>query len=124
MTLLCALLLGSPLAWSLPAEEVTLSWTHSIERVEWRETWGVRPSGLSLREARVRGSGAGMEPGEGARLEAGWWVWQPAAEVARLTLARSGTVEDYRLCLGDLCRPLTAWFSGLPESGSLALTPC
>ncbi|MEZ5450817.1 MAG: DUF1850 domain-containing protein [Thiolinea sp.] len=33
--------------------------------------------GLQLLQARVKGSGAGMEPGDDAVLKDGWWVWQP-----------------------------------------------
>jgi hypothetical protein len=40
----------------------TLVWTHSIEKVDWQEDWHVTPDGLELVQARVKGSGAGMEP--------------------------------------------------------------
>jgi hypothetical protein len=43
-------------------QSFTLVWTHSVERTEWRESWRVTPAGLVLTEARVKGSGAGMEP--------------------------------------------------------------
>ncbi|MDP3315414.1 MAG: DUF1850 domain-containing protein, partial [Devosia sp.] len=55
----------------------TLSWTHSVERTDWSETWRVSEQGLELTEARIKGSGAGMDPGEGAKLEDGWWAWSP-----------------------------------------------
>jgi hypothetical protein len=53
----------------------TLVWTHSIEKVDWQEDWRVTPQGLLLTQARVKGSGAGMEPPPGARLINGWYQW-------------------------------------------------
>src|SRR5439155_12543371 len=44
----------------------TLVWTHSIEKVDWQEDWRVTPDGLELVQARIKGSGAGMEPPPGA----------------------------------------------------------
>jgi hypothetical protein len=40
----------------------TLVWTHSIEKTDWQEDWRITPKGLELVQARVKGSGAGMEP--------------------------------------------------------------
>ena len=54
---------------TIPATTFSLSWVHSVEKVEWREEWAVTSSGLQLKQASVKGSGAGMEPGEGAGLE-------------------------------------------------------
>lgn len=86
----------------------SLSWTHSVEKTEWREDWRVTPSGLELTQARVKGSGAGMDPGEGARLEDGWWVWAPQLPVVpELVLAASGaTVSAWTLCHAGGCTEL------------------
>lgn len=83
----------------------SLSWTHSVEKTEWREAWQVTPQGLELTEARVKGSGAGMDPGEGAWLEDGWWVWSPTLPVVpELVLASSGaTVSAWTLCHAGGC---------------------
>jgi len=82
-----------------------LVWTHSVEKVEWRETWTATPAGLELVEARVKGSGAGMEPGPEAHLVDGWWVWRPARPALHeIVLARSGATADWRLCPGETCR--------------------
>lgn len=126
MTGLCAALLAGSLAWQLPgAGAFELVWTHSIEKVEWRETWAPAGDGLHLVTVRVKGSGAGMEPPEGARLVDGWWRAEPEGVVyPALTLARSGAVPDYRLCLAGDCRPLSGWLPGLPETGALILSPC
>lgn len=83
----------------------TLSWTHSVQKTQWRESWAVTPAGLELREARVKGSGAGMEPGPDAVLRDGWWVWQPRLPPQKtLSLAASGmTPSAWRLCHDGGC---------------------
>ena len=88
----------------------TLSWTHSIEKVEWRESYAVTEHGLVPGEAAVKGSGAGMEPGAGAVLRDGWWVWNPPAKpLPRLVLAASGaTGAGWRLCHSGGCVELGA----------------
>lgn len=88
----------------------TMSWTHSVQKTEWRETWAVTPAGLELREAAVKGSGAGMEPGPDAVLLDGWWVWRPALPVQqRISLAASGaTPGGWRLCHDGGCVELGA----------------
>ncbi|MBF0306688.1 MAG: DUF1850 domain-containing protein [Alphaproteobacteria bacterium] len=99
-----------------------LSWTHSVEKIEWREEWRVENGRLSVVEARVKGSGAGMEPPDGARLTDGWWVYVPdLAPLAEIVLARSDATADWRLCLGE-CRPLADW---VPlEAGTTTIRPC
>lgn len=93
-------LLAGALTLSLAGPGFTLEWTHSVERVAWRETWAVDGPLLRLVEAAVQGSGAGMEPGDGARLRDGWWVWRPALPpVPEVVLAASGATDSgWRLC--------------------------
>lgn len=100
---LCVLA-GGKLAM-LAASAFTLAWTHSIEKTAWEEDWQVMPAGLQLVEARVKGSGAGMEPPPDARLEDGWFVWKPNAPAQdRLTLAASGaTGAGWTLCAAEEC---------------------
>lgn len=118
-------LVVASLSWHLPGQELELRWQHSIEKVEWRESWQLVDEGFLLKEARIKGSGAGMEPGEGARLEEGWWVWDgEGAVLPELRLTRSGIVPDYALCLKDRCQPLTDWLTGLPDSGDIVIRPC
>lgn len=113
------LLLGA-VALPLPLPVFTLSWTHSVERVEWRETWEVGEEGLTLVASAVKGSGAGMEPGPDARLAEGWWVSPGGLSVERLALAASGgTQGGWTLCSGGTCRILGA------EAGRpVVLAPC
>ena len=98
----------------------TLSWTHSVERIEWVENWQVRDGRLHLTQAAIRGSGAGMEPGEGAVLKDGWWIWSPDVSVPALSLAASGATGDgWRLCTDQGCRTL-----GAKAGQPLILAPC
>ena len=90
----------------IAATAFTLAWTHSVERVRWEEDWAVAPGGLTLVEARVRGSAAGMEPAPEARLSEGWWRWRPGrGPQAELVLAASGATPDgWTLCAAGTCR--------------------
>lgn len=107
----------------LTLEVFTLAWTHSVERTLWEEDWRVEAAGLVLVESRVRGSGAGMEPGPGARLEGGAWRWRPqAATLPVLVLARAPGLEDWRLCTSEGCRPLGALLPG--SDGPVTLSAC
>jgi hypothetical protein len=86
----------------------TLAWTHSIEKVEWQEDWRITRNGLELVEARVKGSGAGMEPPPEARLVDGWFSWKPArAAMSEVTLGNSGAAGEWRLCTDGKCRTLS-----------------
>src|SRR5258707_12103085 len=69
----------------------TLAWTHSIEKIDWQEDWRITPQGLELVQARVKGSGAGMEPPSDARLIDGWFQWLPErTAMPELILGDSG----------------------------------
>lgn len=116
-----ACLMAGAVALTLAAPDFTLTWRHSVEKVEWRESWVVEAGGLRLVEAAVKGSGAGMEPGEGAVLEGGWWVWAPALPpVSELVLAASGaTGQGWRLCSGGNCRDI-----GAEPGAPVVLAPC
>lgn len=72
---LCLASLGVVKTLSVAA--FTLVWTHSVEKVDWQEDWRVTSHGLQLVQARVKDSGAGMEPPPEARLVDGWFQWQP-----------------------------------------------
>lgn len=106
---------------TLSATAFTLSWFHSVEKTEWRESWHLVPGGLEISEARVKGSGAGMDPGEDARLQDGWWVWKPdLAPQAVLHLAASGaTISGWTICTDTTCRPL----GDAPGEG-VTIEPC
>src|SRR5437660_4783369 len=93
---LCLASAGAVKALSIAA--FTLVWTHSIEKVDWQEDWRVTREGLVLTEARVKGSGAGMEPPPEARLVGGWFQWQPKrAVMPEVVLGNSGAAGEGRL---------------------------
>ena len=105
----------------LAVSAFTLSWSHSVEKTRWEEDWRITPAGLEIVEARVKGSGAGMEPPEGAVLKNGWWVYRPTVG-ARPTvkLAASGaTGAGWTLCADQTCREL-----GAEAGAAIELSAC
>lgn len=105
----------------LPADRFTLRWQHTVEKVEWEEDYLVAGDWLYVAGARVRGSGAGMEPPPGAVKLGDAWHYRPAERWLRqLQLARSEFGRDYALCMGADCRPL----SEIAPLGPTTLRPC
>jgi len=99
----------------VPAEYFTLAWTHSIEKQRWEEDYAVVPGNapgqppvLRALQARIKGSGAGMEPPPDAVLQNGWYVYTPTTTtVPELLLTRSEFTADYDLCLAGHCNSLS-----------------
>ena len=116
-----ACLLVGATALSLASGGFELSWTHSVEKTGWREHWVVEGRALRLTEAAVKGSGAGMDPGPGAMLKGGWWVWTPdLPPVPEVNLAASGaTIGGWHLCADGTCRDL-----GVTPGAGIRLRPC
>ncbi|MCC7168341.1 MAG: DUF1850 domain-containing protein [Rhodospirillales bacterium] len=116
-------LMSGAAAAMLLLQSFTLSWTHTVEKTRWEEDWRIVGGQLVLAEARVQGSGAGMEPGPGATLDQGWWRWQPDRQpMEKLILARSKVAADHLLCLRPgACRALSELIEG---EGEIALQPC
>ena len=101
-------LISAGVTKTLAVAAFTLVWTHSIEKIDWQENWRITPQGLELVEARVKGSGAGMEPPPDARLVGGWFVWQPhRAPMPDVVLGNSGLAGEWRLCAKGTCRTLS-----------------
>jgi hypothetical protein len=102
------LIVAGVIATTLPTEQFTLAWTHSVAKTRWEETYRVDAGELlALVEARIQGLGAGMEPPPGARLVNGWWIWRPAVPpLPALQLARSPYTSDYDICFGSRCTEL------------------
>lgn len=112
------LMVGAALL-SLPTPDFTLRWTHSVEKIDWVETWQVTPPTLTLTRTAIKGSGAGMEPADDAKLENGWWVWHPMTQVPNLRLAASGaTGAGWHLCT-PTCQDL-----GTKAAPPIILKPC
>ena len=101
-------LISAGVTKTLALAAFTLVWTHSIEKIDWQEDWRVTPHGLELVEARVKGSGAGMEPPPDARLVDGWFQWQPKrAPMPEVVLGNSALAGEWRLCRDGKCRTLS-----------------
>lgn len=113
----------------VPVQAFTLAWTHSIEKIRWEEAYRVQKDAAGLPvliagEARILGSGAGMDPPPDAKHHAdGWYSYQPKTpplQVLRLT--RSAYTADYDWCVQGRCRPLRAI---MPTDGDVTLLkPC
>lgn len=105
----------------LAVNAFSLHWVHSVEKVEWQEDWYVESQNLVLETARIKGSGAGMEPADNAILKNGWWEWQPhLPPLKELVLANSNaTVSNWQLCPKDQsCIDLNS------TTDSIVITPC
>ena len=108
---------------SLPADRFTLVWQHSIEKIDWEEDYVVAGDWLYLAGARIRGTGAGMEPPDDAVRVGGVYVYRPAQRWFRsLDLARSDFVQDYRLCIDGRCAPMSTWIP--VAAGVTIVAPC
>ena len=98
------------LAVEIAAAAFTLSWTHTVEKIVWQEDWRVEAGGLVLDEARAKGSGAGMEPPQGATLRDGFYVWRPDPPAqTELVLRRAAEAGDWQLCAAGRCAALGDW---------------
>jgi hypothetical protein len=117
---LCLGLAGA--VWAqVPTPSFTLAWTHSIEKVRWEEDYRVTPEGLLLGEARVKGSGAGMEIPDGAELREGSWHYQrQPPPLQPLRLGRTPEAGDYQLCFNQRCHSMSEWL-GPPQATQPAL---
>jgi hypothetical protein len=87
----------------------TLAWTHSVQKTEWEEDWRIADNRLVIVEARVEGTGAGMEPPPESRFDGRFWRWTPAmTPMPEVVLRRAGATDDWRLCVAGSCQPLNA----------------
>lgn len=114
----------------IPAQQVTLAWSHSIEKQRWEEDYAVQPGPtahappvLRALAARVRGSAAGMEPPPDARRVNGWYQYTPLQQQPTvLRLTRSEFTTDFELCVQGVCQPMGHWLHS--DGGITLLTPC
>lgn len=105
------------------AAAITLSWTHSVEKVRWEEDWRAHPAGIAIVESRVKGSGAGMEPPDGAILKNKSYSYRPhLAPQKQVVLRRSGATADWNICQYGSCKPMSEL---LPENADpVILSAC
>jgi len=123
-TALCLALAFGSVVQPLPSPTLTLSWTHSVEHTPWQEDYVLEGRLLHLREARVKRSGAGMDPPAGAVWTDGWWHYDPGLRVVEVALANSTFGAGYTLCFpGSGCRHMDEY---VPRGEPVRLTaaPC
>lgn len=111
---------------AIPSSEITLAWTHSIEKIRWEEDYRVEYNQLKLTTARIKGSGAGMEIPDDALSQNGWWYYQPRlAKLNKLILTRSNYTADYEICWNQRCQSLEALLGPFVDSNNkLEVFPC
>jgi hypothetical protein len=116
---ICLIAGGKAVAFATVA--FTLSWTHSVEKTRWEEDWRLTAAGLQIVEARIEGSGAGMDVPDGAVLEDGRWTYVPKLPAQKsLLLAQSGATGDgWELCADGACRKV-----GVSSDGPAEIRAC
>lgn len=118
-------LAAGAVAASLAIESFTLTWMHSIEKIRWEEDWRIDGRTLVITEARIRGSGAGMEPPAGSVLKNGIWHYRPRLPPQTvLRLTHSPYTAGYTLCTPTVCRPLADHLPGLEDHALIEMRPC
>jgi len=116
-------LAAGALVVALGHSEITLSWRHSVQKTLWEEVWRETPAGLEIVEARIEGSGAGMDPPEGAKLIDGFWRWRPTVSpLKEVVMRRSGAAADWRICWAGQCRPISDYLPA--EADPVTLKIC
>lgn len=109
----------------LAVDAFTLTWLHSIEKIRWEEDWRIESGALVIGEARIRGSGAGMEPPAGAVLKDGVWHYEPKLPPqAVLRLSHSPHAGAYTLCTAAVCQPLADHLPGIENTATIELRGC
>ena len=109
----------------LATNAFTLAWTHSIEKTRWEEDWRVEGKALVITEARILGTGAGMEPPAGSVLKDGVWHYRPALPPqTALRLTHSPYAAGYELCVGGRCRQLADHLPGIDNNVVIELREC
>lgn len=110
---------------SLDTTRFTLQWTHSVAKTLWEEDYELQDGKLILIEARIGGTGAGMEPPPGAQFRAGIWHYRPdLPPLPELRLTLSPYTADYRLCWATTCRSLGDLLAAAHEPAIVVVHSC
>jgi hypothetical protein len=117
-----AVALSSVVLARLP-DRVTLSWEHSVEKTRWEEDYALVEGRLILEEARVQGTGAGMEIPDGASFEGGTWHYHPELPpLPEVRFTNSLLPRGYDICFEGRCVRLRELIGD--DQRSLTLLPC
>lgn len=101
-------LAAGALSVSLAVNAFTLTWVHSVQKSAIEEDWRVVGDKLQVVESRIKGSAAGYDPPPDSVLKGGWWHYDPhLPPLPQVSLARSGAVADWRLCIDGMCKPIS-----------------
>lgn len=117
-------LTAGALSVTLAFQSFTLAWTHSVEHTDIQEDYRLSDGRLLLTEARIKGSGAGFDPPNGARLEDGWWHYEPHVTLETLTLARADAPGDWQICAQGQCRSLEYYLPHADDSAPVQIAAC
>ena len=110
---------------TLATQSFTLAWMHSIEKIRWEEDYRIVGAQLVLTEARVRGSGAGMEPPADSTFRDGVWHYDPhLPPLNELRLTHSSYTSGYELCQSGRCVQLTDFAPRASNGDVIELRPC
>lgn len=110
---------------TLHTQSFTLAWMHSVEKIRWEEDWKVENSTLLLTSARIKGTGAGMEPPLGSFFHDGAWHYTPTIKPLKsLILTHSPYTKEYELCIDFTCKPISSYLPNLEESTTITLEVC
>jgi hypothetical protein len=120
---ICLLVAGVVRA-TVPAADIDVAWRHSVQRTRWEEHYRADGDALVLTEARVEGTGAGMEPPPEATLADGVWTWRPQRRLPEVRLTQSGFAADYTVCWAGGCQALAALVPGSPDGTVVTIRPC
>lgn len=109
----------------VPVASFTLAWSHSIEKTRWEEDWRIEGRQLHIYEARIMGSGAGMEPPASAWLKDGIWHYRPTTlPNDKFLLTHSPHASGYELCIAGNCQPLTRLLPGIGDNATIEFSVC
>ena len=123
MMALC--LSAGALSATLLTQNFTLAWMHSVEKIRWEEDWKIKHKELHLISARVKGTGAGMEPPPDAVFKNGAWHYTPSiTPLKQLLLTHSPYTKEYELCIDFTCKPLSTYLPQLETTATITLEAC
>jgi len=123
MTPICLIVAGIVRA-TLPGTEFTLAWDHSVQKTRWEERYRVDGGDLLLIEARIQGTGAGMEPPADATFDGSRWTWHPNSRHAELRLTHSTFAGDYTICAEDRCTGLAKLAGAATQRATVTIRAC
>src|SRR3954468_1780409 len=104
---LCIAVLLGTAVHTLPTDRITLSWTHTVEKTRWEEDYRIAGDALTIVEARVKTSGAGMDPPANATWSFGWWRYKPSIGLLKeVILANSEFAPGYTICWANFCESM------------------